>query len=589
MCVHSTRSFFACSISCLSGLFASLGITACLAQPPRGGGPNAPDIELVKDFDADGDGILNAVERKKALAKLESRSNRGGGPGFGGPGGRSRGGGPGRGPGGPRGGAPAGKPGPHVLPSDVENIPDADLYDVNVLRTLFLEFEQKNWEQELAAFKPTDVEIPATLTVDGKAYPNVGVSFRGSSSFFMVPEGNKRSLNLSMDFIDEDQRLYDYKSLNLLNCNGDPSMMSSLLYAHIAGQKIATPKVNFVKVIINGRSWGVYANSQQFNKDFLKDNYDTKKGARWKVSGNPNADAGLRYLGEDLQPYRTRFEIKSKDEEKPWRDLVSLCKTLEQTPPDALISKLDPILDLDGVLWFLAVDVALINSDGYWTRASDYNMYQGKQGKFHILPHDMNEAFRGSRGGPGGGGPGGPRGGGPPSGLFGNPLELLFGPPQGPGGDFGPPDRGNPRNGTRTDERNGRERGGRGGFRSQGNAAGFELDPLVGLDNDRFPLRSKLLANQVLRTRYLQYVREIARDYLDWNHLGPHIAGARELIQAEVQADTRKLQSYEAFLEATDDRQGGLREFCEKRAAYLLGLDVIRALPRTPVPLPSQN
>ena len=245
----------------------------------------------------------------------------------------------------------------------------------------------------MAAFKPTDVEIPATLRVDGMTYPQVGMSFRGSSSFFMIPSGSKRSLNLSIDFIDEDQRLYEYKSLNLLNCNGDASMMSSLLYSHIAGQEIATPKVNFVKVVINGRSWGLYANSQQFNKDFVKQNFDTKKGARWKVSGNPNGDAGLRYLGDELEPYRQRFEIKSKDKEEPWHDLVSLCRLLNETAPQDMETALSPVLDLDGVLWFLAVDVALVNSDGYWTRASDYNMYQDKDGMFHILPHDMNEAF----------------------------------------------------------------------------------------------------------------------------------------------------------------------------------------------------
>ena len=27
------------------------------------------------------------------------------------------------------------------------------------------------------------------------------------------------------------------------------------------------------------------------------------------------------------------------------------------------------MLDIDGVLWFLAIDNALINNDGYWTRA----------------------------------------------------------------------------------------------------------------------------------------------------------------------------------------------------------------------------
>ena len=46
---------------------------------------------------------------------------------------------------------------------------------------------------------------------------------------------------------DLQQRLYGYKTLNLLNANGDPSLMSTVLYSHIARQYIPTPKANLVK------------------------------------------------------------------------------------------------------------------------------------------------------------------------------------------------------------------------------------------------------------------------------------------------------------------------------------------------------
>lgn len=555
------------AISIAGLLLGNVLVTGALAQPPGFGGPGGPggpgsgDLEIVKDFDVNSDGVLDAEERKKARESLQSNARRGG-P-------RRRG----------RGGDRAeGKPGPRVEPGDVESFPEKSLYDRGVLRTLFLDFEQDDWEQELAAFKPTDVEVPATLTVDGKTYPNVGISFRGASSFFMIPEGLKRSLNLSMDFMDDKQKLYGYKSLNLLNCNGDASMMSSYLYANVAGQKIATPQVNFVKVVINGRSWGIYANAQQFNKDFLKENYDTKKGSRWKVNGSPRGDAGLRYLGEDLEPYRTRFDIKSKDSDEAWNALINLCKVLNETPADEIEAALDPILDIDGVLWFLAVDVALINSDGYWTRASDYSIYLDPNGKFHILPHDMNESFRGSRGRGGPGGPGGRRGrgrGGP-----GGPGGDGQGPPPGGPGDFGRPaqegrggQRGDrPPRGERPQQGEGPQRGGPEGGR--GGGGGFELDPLVGLDNDRFPLRSKLLANASLRERYLKYVHLIASEMIDWEQMGPEVANARKLIEREVEADTRKLASFEAFQQATDGNApggpGSLREFSEKRSEYLL-------------------
>ena len=38
------------------------------------------------------------------------------------------------------------------------------------------------------------------------------------------------------------------------------------------------------------------------------------------------------------------------------------------------------MLDVDGALKFLALDVALVNSDGFWARASDYSIYRTRRG-----------------------------------------------------------------------------------------------------------------------------------------------------------------------------------------------------------------
>lgn len=621
------RTYVLMLCTALSGAFA------VAAQPPRGfgvpggrgpGGPGGPDFfgppgmqerKILKEFDTNGDGWLNREEREVARAALK-KMTREGGRGvmrFGPPGGfGSRG--------------PETKPGPKVQPTDVRVYANEPLYDGSVLRTFFLTFENADWEAELEDFHGTDVDVPATLIVDGKTYPNVGVHFRGMSSYMGVRAGQKRSLNLALDLADSKQRLLGYKTLNLLNSHDDATFMNSVLYSHIGRQYLPVPKANFAKVVINGESWGVYANVQQFNKEFLNENYKTTKGARWKVRGSPGARGGLEYLGDRIDDYRIRYEIKSSDHEKSWQALINLCKVLNQTPADQLEAALRPILDVDELLWFLALDVALINSDGYWTRASDYSIYLDPKGKFHILPHDFNEAFRPAHG-PGGGGPGGPQ-----MMAFPRPGELLpaplvktlqltpeqikqletlqkevdakverlltekqrqqlqelraagpggFGPPGGgpggmgrPGGGFGPP-------------------GGPGGFgpppeggpvmiplgaAPPGAGSGFELDPLVGLTDNTKPLRSKVLAVPNLRTQYLKCIHTIAARSLDWQTLGPVVAQYRQLIDKEVQADTRKLTHYEAFVRTTADDPKGesrgrdvpLRTFAEQRRKFLL-------------------
>ena len=477
-------------------------------------------------FDRNGDKRLDAEERKAAREWLATQPA----TGFGGRGGFGRGGTP----------TPV-VSGRKLAPADVKAYPaTVPLYDKGTIRTLFLHFDGSDWDQELAAFNNTDVEVPATAVVDGRSYKGTGVHFRGMSSYFMVPEGRKKSLNVSFDFTDETQTLGGYKTLNLLNANSDPTFLRGVLYTEIASHYIPIPKMNYMRVVINGESWGLYLNAQQFNKDFTRDFFNSTKGARWKVPGSPGGRAGFNYLGTNVEDYKRLYQITSKDDPKAWEDLIHVFKVLNETSPDQLVAALSPILDIDGALKFLAVDAALVNTDGFWTRASDYSIYQDEKRVFHVIPHDVNEGLGAEEGGRG------RRGFGPPPGAGGAPGPFPGGPgpfPDGPGG--------------------GRPGGGR-GFMPEGSA---ELDPLVGLNDEGKALRSRLLAVPALRAKYLAYVRDIAERWLDWRTLGPTAQKYHDLIAADVQADTRKLYTTEEFEAGLN---GSLKSFVESRRTYLL-------------------
>ena len=566
--------------------------------------PMRQEVKLVEKFDRDADKRLNAEERKAAREFLKKEREEGrvgggpGGPGFpGGPGGPrapfvppadSAGSGrpalegrppnaPGANPvappdAGDRGGRPGGfgprrnqepgKPGRKVQVEEARVYRAMPFYDPQTLRTLFFEFENADWEAELADFKITDVEVPAKLTIDGKTYKDVGVNFRGASSFFMAGEGRKRSLGVSLDFTHEKQDIDGYQTLDLLNSNDDPSFLRAVLFLQVAREYLPAPKANFVHVVINGESWGLYINKQQFNKDFLKEWYGSKKGHRWKVPGSPAGGGGLEYLGDDLAEYKKRYELKSKDDPKAWESLINLCRVLNETPAEQLEQKLEPILDIDGALRFLAVENALVNNDGYWVRASDYSMYQGEDGCFHIISHDANETFA-VPGGPGFGGPGrmGRPGGAPPAENAAAPA-----PSEAPNPAAAPTPRPGP------------------------SVTGVELDPLVAAKDPKKPLLSKLLAVPVLKQRYLIYIREIAEKWLDWERLGPIARQYHTLIADEVRLDSRKLAttaSFEKSLEGASEEAAGdrprqreisLKSFADQRRAYLLNHPDIKAL-----------
>jgi hypothetical protein len=456
-----------------------------------GGGANS-ELKLVARYDKDKDGKLNREERNAARAAAGGGQQQFFRRGF-------------------RGNSVDAAPGRKLAPADVRPYPATPIYDLGTLRTIFLQFENADWEEELAAFKNTDVEVPATMTVDGRAYKNVGVHFRGASSFMMVPAGLKRSLNISTDFAVDGQNLGGYRTFNLLNANNDPTFLRAFFYTQVARRYHPAPKMNFIRVVINGESWGVYLNAQQFNGDMLRDDFKTTKGARWKAPGSPGGRAGLEYLGDDPAQYKFLYEIKTKDDAESWAALAQLCKVLNQTPLDKLEAVLSPLLDIDGALRFLAVEVALVNSDGYWTRASDYSLYRDSTGKFHVIPHDVNEGLGGEGGGGGFGGFGGGFGGG-----------------------------------------------------------GTQLDPLVSVNDSSKPLRSRLLAVPALRAKYLEYVRDIATKWLDWNAIEPMLKSAHDLIAAEVRLDTRKLYDVPGFEAGVTPTANPLKAFIDGRRAFLL-------------------
>jgi hypothetical protein len=108
------------------------------------------------------------------------------------------------------------------------------------------------------------------------------------------------------------------------------------------------------------------------------------------------------------------------------------------------------------------------------------------------------------------------------------------------------------------------------------------------LNDTTKPLRSRLLAVPSLKTRYLEHVRTIATDWLDWNKLGPIVDQHVSLIGKEIEADTRKLTSYAAFQQSTSaggttETKGrrqvhNIRAFADKRREFLLEHPEIKKL-----------
>jgi len=174
-----------------------------------------------------------------------------------------------------------------AIDNTVTDVPAAtsELYDETVLRTISLTFAQTDWWQQMINNHDAgkDENVLADLTIEGITYPGVGVRFKGMTSY-NIGNSQKKSFNIEMNATDPDQKLMGYKTLNLNNANLDPSFIREPLYFSVVRRYLPCPKVNFVKLIINGENWGVYVNVQQINADLIKEWFKSSDGDRWKVT-----------------------------------------------------------------------------------------------------------------------------------------------------------------------------------------------------------------------------------------------------------------------------------------------------------------
>ncbi|MFN0213088.1 MAG: CotH kinase family protein [Saprospiraceae bacterium] len=262
------------------------------------------------------------------------------------------------------------------------------LYDEGTLRDFQLWFSQPDFWQQLKNNYATKTDLPATMVVEGDTFLNVGVRFKGQTSYSQTQISDKKSFNITMDYAVDGQNLDGYSTLNLNNAFEDASFMREVAYLHQIRRHVPAAKANFIRLFINGVSWGIYPNVQQLNGDYIEEWFFSNDGTRWRADrpagtggggGGPmwgDGTAGLNYLGADTALYKVHYTLKTANKPNPWDDLVNVCDVLNTTPLVNLETEISEVLDLDRTLWFLASEIAFSDDDSYVFKGRmDYYLY----------------------------------------------------------------------------------------------------------------------------------------------------------------------------------------------------------------------
>jgi spore coat protein CotH len=288
-------------------------------------------------------------------------------------------------------------------------MPTSGLYDKTSVKNVYLNFAQPDYWTQLTTNYITETNIPATLIYEGTTYPNVGVRFRGNTSYTQIGTSQKKSFSIETDFVDVNQTLLGYNDLKLNNAHQDATFMREVLFCRMAARHTPIAKGNYIHLFLNNQDWGIYPNVQSVDKTFLNEWFLSNDGARFRATtetpsspgGGPSwgdGTAGMNYLGATATDatYQQYYSLKSNDVvANPWQALIDACYSLSTTTSSNL-ETIKTKIDIDKVLWHMACENIFTDDDSYVMKGKmDYMVYfEPETGRTTSLEYDGNSSFQ---------------------------------------------------------------------------------------------------------------------------------------------------------------------------------------------------
>ncbi|MBP6584760.1 MAG: CotH kinase family protein [Flavobacterium sp.] len=265
------------------------------------------------------------------------------------------------------------------------------LYNSNAIQDIRIVFSQSNWDALLDAQEAGagDYISAQSVTINGQVFNNVGVKYKGNSSY--NPNYVKNPLHIELDTY-VNQNYEGYTDIKLSNVIFDPSFVRETTAYSILGQYMHAPLANYANVYINGNLIGLYTNVESISKKFVNTHFGSNNNAFFSCSPPAGAGPGttnlpnLAYLGTNSASYESAYEIKSTT---GWDDLINLTNTLSNNT-----TNIESVLDVDRALWMLAFDNLFVNIDSYIGQfKQNYYLYKDDNGRFNPILWDLNMSF----------------------------------------------------------------------------------------------------------------------------------------------------------------------------------------------------
>ena len=222
---------------------------------------------------------------------------------------------------------------------------------------------------------------------------DVGFRLRGNTSRY----SGKKSFKVSFNSFTPGTRWEGLKELNLNGEHNDPSMNRARIGWHLLSDLgLSASRTSHVRLYINGDYYGLYANVEHINDDFVERRYGGKAGNLYKCLW----PATLEYLSNDPNDYkftssgRRAYELKTNEAADDYSDLAHFIQVLNQTPLADLPCALEDVFDVNEYLYTLAVEISIGHWDDHANNKNNFYLYQSPtDGLMHFITYDLDNTF----------------------------------------------------------------------------------------------------------------------------------------------------------------------------------------------------
>ena len=273
----------------------------------------------------------------------------------------------------------------HIVPQEITDpgyIESRKILDPYSISTVRITMDPGDYSKLLTNVSSNEY-LQADMSYESPTIPlqrveQVGIRLRGA----VARNARKKSFKISFRAFGYDNReFYGLRKLNL-NCDfQDIHLMRAKTCTDLFRlMGVPAARVGYAKLYINGEYRGLFANSEEIDKAFLRNYFTNNDGNLYKCRG-----------GASMQNGAGGYELQTNETYPDYSDILEFIHVLNNTPADRFKEEIEKVFHVDEMLMYVACNVLLGAWDDYWVLIKNFYFYHDLlTDLFNYIPHDFD-------------------------------------------------------------------------------------------------------------------------------------------------------------------------------------------------------